>query len=153
MDVLADIFETIQLKSTFYFRTHFSPPWGTTVARHAHAVRFHYIMQGRCWIRVESGVPVELSAGDFVLVPSGASHMLTDQPGSEAPPLETVLQCSGYRGEALFALGQGDPSAATQSSAGTSPLEAAPTTPFFGRCRCSSGSAPNSAPNVPGSMR
>jgi AraC-like DNA-binding protein len=114
MDVLADIFETIQLKSTFYFRTHFSPPWGTTVARHANAVRFHYVMQGRCWIRVESGVPVELSAGDFVLVPSGASHMLTDQPGGEAPPLETVMQCSGYRGEALFALGHGDPSAATQ---------------------------------------
>jgi AraC family transcriptional regulator, activator of mtrCDE len=114
MDVLADIFETIQLKGTFYFRTHFSPPWGTTVARHAHAARFHFIMQGLCWIRVEGGGPVELSAGDFVLVPGGASHMLTDQPGGEAPPLETVLQCSGYRGEALFALGEGDPSAATQ---------------------------------------
>src|SRR6516164_7011226 len=31
MRVLADIFATIQLSGTFYFRTHFSPPWGTTV--------------------------------------------------------------------------------------------------------------------------
>jgi len=114
MDVLADIFETIQLKGTFYFRTHFSPPWGTTVARHARAARFHCVVQGHCWIWVEGGVPVELSAGDFVLVPSGASHRLTDEPDRDAPPLETVLECAGYRGEALLALGQGDPAAATQ---------------------------------------
>src|SRR6516162_5189619 len=114
MDVLADIFETIQLKGTFYFRTHFSPPWGTTVDRYANAARFHYVMKGRCWIRVEGGTPIELAAGDFVLVPSGASHVLADQPRDEAPPLETVIQSSGYRGEALFALGDGDPRAATQ---------------------------------------
>jgi AraC family transcriptional regulator, activator of mtrCDE len=114
MDVLADIFETIQLKATFYFRTHFSPPWGTTVDRYANAARFHYVMKGHCWIRVEGSTPIELAAGDFVLVPSGASHVLADQPHNEAPPLETVLKCSGYRGEALFALGEGDPRAATQ---------------------------------------
>jgi AraC family transcriptional activator of mtrCDE len=114
MDVLADIFETIQLKGTFYFRTHFSPPWGTTVERHANAARFHYVMKGHCWIRAEGSTPIELKAGDLVLVPGGASHVLTDQPRDEAPSLETVLQSSGYRGEAVFALGAGDPHAATQ---------------------------------------
>lgn len=114
MDVLADIFETIQLKGMFYFRTHFSPPWGTTVPRQDRAARFHYVVKGRCYIQVEGGVPAELSTGDFVLVPNGAKHILTDEPNRQAPALETLLECVGYDGESVFALGQGDPAAATQ---------------------------------------
>jgi AraC family transcriptional regulator, activator of mtrCDE len=114
MDVLADIFDTIQLKGTFYFRTHFSPPWGTTVPRHGRAARFHYVIRGRSWIRTEDHDPIELLAGDFVLVPGGASHVLADQPMQNAPLLETVLESAGYRGDKLLAIGRGDPSAATQ---------------------------------------
>lgn len=114
MDVLADIFETIQLKGTLYFRTHFCSPWGTTVPRHAHAARFHYVVRGRAWICVEAHDPIELSQGDFVLVPGGASHVLADQAAQKATPLEKVLEAAGYKGEGLLAVGQGDPSAATQ---------------------------------------
>ena len=114
MDVLADIFETIQLRGSFYFRTDFSPPWGTTVPSLGRAARFHYVVQGRCWIRVEDAQPVELSTGDFVLVPNGASHILSHGEMAEAPPLETVLEAANYRGEVLLAVGRGDPAAATQ---------------------------------------
>ncbi|MBV8971697.1 MAG: AraC family transcriptional regulator [Sphingomonadaceae bacterium] len=114
MDVLADIFETIQLRGSFYFRTDFSPPWGATVPPLGRAARFHYVVQGRCWVRVGDMEPVELSAGDFVLVPNGASHILSHAERAEAPPLETVLEAAGYRGEVLLAVGRGDPTAATQ---------------------------------------
>lgn len=114
MDVLADIFETTQLKGAFYFRTHFSSPWGTTVPRQDRTARFHYVVKGRCYIQVEGGVPVELSTGDFVLVPNGAKHILTDEPNRHAPALETLLKCAGDHGESVFALGQGDPAATTQ---------------------------------------
>jgi AraC-like DNA-binding protein len=114
MDVLADIFETIQLKGTFYFRTHFSPPWGTTVPRRGRAARFHYVIRGCSWIRTEGHDPIELLTGDFVLVPGGASHVLADRPMQNAPPLETVFESAGYRGDRLLAVGRGDPSAATQ---------------------------------------
>jgi AraC family transcriptional regulator, activator of mtrCDE len=114
MDVLADIFETIQLKGTFYFRTHFSAPWGTTIPPQSHAARFHYVVQGTCYIRVEQGQTTQLSQGDLVMIPNGASHILADAPGRDAPPLESVFQSVGYRGERLFAVGEGDPAAATQ---------------------------------------
>lgn len=114
MDVLADIFETIQLRGTFYFRTDFSPPWGATVPHFGRVARFHHVVQGRCWIRVGTAEPIELSAGDFVLVPNGASHVLSHAPTEEAPPLETVLAAAGYQGETLFTVGVGDPTAATQ---------------------------------------
>jgi len=114
MDVLADIFDTIQLKGTFYFRTHFSPPWGTTVPRHGRAARFHYVVRGSSWIIAEGHDPIELSTGDFVLIPGGASHVLADQPIRKAPLLETVIESAGYRGDTLLAIGRGNPSAATQ---------------------------------------
>src|SRR5689334_1262904 len=105
MDVLADIFDTIQLKGTFYFRTDFSPPWGTTVPRHGRAARFHYVVRGRPWIRAEDHEPIELSTGDFVLVPAGASHVLADRPIQRAPLLETVMESAGYQGDAVLAIG------------------------------------------------
>jgi AraC-like DNA-binding protein len=114
MDVLSDVFETLQLRGCVYFRTDFSPPWGTTVPSLGRTVRFHYVVQGCCWIRVAGSAPMLLSAGDFVLVPNGASHVLSHDGIEEAPPLETVLEAAGYRGELLLAIGNGDPAAATQ---------------------------------------
>jgi AraC-like DNA-binding protein len=114
VDVLADIFETIQLRGIFYFRTDFSPPWGTTVPHLGQVARFHHVVQGRCWIRVGQAEPIELAAGDFVLVPNGASHILSHTPNMKAPPLETVLAAAGYQGETLLAVGSGDTAAATQ---------------------------------------
>ena len=114
MDVLNDIFETVQLQGNFYFRTDFSAPWATTVPPYARAARFHHVVQGRCWVRVEGMEPLMLEAGDFILIPNGASHILADKPTDAAPPLETVLEAVGYRGEALLSIGSGDPQAATQ---------------------------------------
>ncbi len=114
MDVLNDIFETIQLQGNFYFRTDFSAPWATTVPPFARAARFHHVVRGRCWCRVEGVEPLMLETGDFILIPNGASHVLADKPTDVAPPLETVLEAAGYRGEALLSIGSGDPRAATQ---------------------------------------
>lgn len=114
MDVLNDIFETIQLQGNFYFRTDFSGPWATTVPPFARAARFHHVVRGRCWCHVKGQEPLMLETGDFILIPNGASHILADQPTDTAPPLETVLEAVGYRGEALLSIGSGDPQAATQ---------------------------------------
>jgi AraC-like DNA-binding protein len=114
VDVLADIFQTIRLRGNFYFRTHFCPPWGTTVPSLGRAARFHLVVQGQCWIQVDQMESMELAAGDFVLVPNGASHVLSHAPTVAAPPLETVLEGAGYRGEVLLTVGSGDPDAATQ---------------------------------------
>jgi len=114
MDALADVFETLQLRGSFYFRTDFSPPWGTTVPRLGRAARFHYVLKGNCWIQVEGMEPLKLETGDFVLVPNGASHILTHEPSSEAPPLEEVMNAVGYKRGFVLAVGPSKPQAATQ---------------------------------------
>ena len=118
MDILDDILDTLALKGVLYFRTDFSSPWATTVPEHAQAARFHLVVQGRCHVRFPAGDAVELAAGDLILIPRGRAHVLADNPGREAPPLETVLDAVGYDGQGVLVVGEGDPAASTQMVCG-----------------------------------
>ncbi|MCB2101849.1 MAG: AraC family transcriptional regulator [Rhodobacterales bacterium] len=118
MDVLNDILDTLKFKGAFYYRTHFSPPWGVTVPELGQAARFHLVVQGTCHVSFPSGVSTTLSPGDLVLIPKGRSHVLSDAPGRPVPPLETVMNRVGYDGQGVLVVGDGDPDAATQMVCG-----------------------------------
>lgn len=114
MDILSDIFETVQLRGMLYFRTDFTPPWGTTIPELGRATRFHYVLSGECWLRVGDRVPRRLVAGDLVLVPGGAAHILASAPDLPAPPLEEVLRAANYAGEGNVVLRGEQPEATTR---------------------------------------
>lgn len=118
MDVLNDILDTLNLKGALYFRTDFSAPWAVAVPALGQAARFHLVVQGRCHVGFATGATVDLMPGDMVLIPRGGAHILADSAGRPAPPLETVLELSGYQGEGVFVLGKGDPEASTQMICG-----------------------------------
>lgn len=113
-DVLSDILDTLRLKGTLYFRTSYSPPWGVAVPQLKQAARFHLVVQGSCHIGFESGGAVTLGPGDLIVIPRGRAHTLADAPNRPTPPLETLIEDTGYTGEGVFAIGSGDTSAATQ---------------------------------------
>lgn len=118
MDVLSDIFETLSLRGSFYFRTEFSAPWAVAVPAFARAARFHLVIEGRCHIRLASGADIVLNTGDLLMIPYGQAHVLADAPGRDAPPLETVLEQAGYNGEGVLVCGGGAPSATTRMVCG-----------------------------------
>lgn len=118
MDVLEDIFDALALQGALYFRTDFSAPWAVAVPPYEQAARFHLVVQGRCHVRLASGSAVDLGPGDLILIPRGQAHELADAPGRPAPPLETVLQDAGYKGDHVLAVGEGDPAASTQMICG-----------------------------------
>jgi len=67
----------IKLRSSIYFRPQFRGPWGISVSRNC-AV-FHIVMRGSCWLEVKGvATPMQLSAGDFVVVTRGSEHTLRD---------------------------------------------------------------------------
>lgn len=115
MDVLSDIFTTIRLRGTFYFRSEFSPPYAIQVPRYRAAARFHYVQRGSAHVTLQrTGRGVALAEGDFALIPAGAPHVLADAAGRIAAPLESVLRAPGYTGDGVLVLGgPGDPAAAT----------------------------------------
>lgn len=114
MDIFDDVMTTLDLKGTLYFKTDFSAPWSVTVPRYENVARFHLVVQGTLVIKVEDRQPITLTAGDIILVPKGAQHILSDVPVSYAPPLETVLKDLNYRGEGVLVAGAGNANASTQ---------------------------------------
>jgi AraC family transcriptional regulator, activator of mtrCDE len=114
MDVLNDILDTLALKGVLYFRTDCTAPWSVTVPELGRAARFHLVVQGSCHLRSASGNTVELGPGDLALIPRGRSHQLSDAPGRPGADLETVLAESGYQGNGVLVVGEGDASATTQ---------------------------------------
>lgn len=104
MDVLSDILDLLQLRGTLYFRTAFSAPWSVAVPDYRRAARFHIAAQGRCHVLIGEE-SVVLEAGDLVVIPNGAAHILCDSPETTAAPLDDVLQRAGYTGEGVLVWG------------------------------------------------
>ncbi len=118
MDILEDILDTVDLNGTLYFRTDFSPPWSVEVPKHSQAARFHLVLQGRSYFYVAPHDIVELNAGDLILIPYGASHIIADSPQKSAPTLETVLNDADYNGEHTLVVGKQNNAASTQLMCG-----------------------------------
>lgn len=118
MDVLDDILATLDLKGVLYFRTDFSAPWAVTVPDFEQAARFHLVVEGHCRVEFASGAALDMGPGDLVLIPRGRNHVLADAAGRSAPPLETVLRDTGYDGEGVLVVGNGDARAATKMVCG-----------------------------------
>lgn len=99
MDVLADILDTLELRSELYFRARFHGAFAVAVPADAERIRFHVGGAGRCWVGLQERVAAPdgsdglwLDEGDLVLVPHGAAHVLADAPTTPAVPLPDVLQ-------------------------------------------------------------
>src|SRR5512145_2570315 len=113
-DVLSDIFDTIRLRATLYFRTEYSPPFAITVPAYQQTARFHLVIQGHCHVALASGRTADVGPGDLILITRGQQHTLADQPGRTAAPLEQVVAESGYDGGGVFVVGSGESKASTQ---------------------------------------
>lgn len=61
--------------------------WGVRYAAHG-APGFTIILKGECWISFEGQQPLELRAGDFLLLPSTPAFTLSSHPGIACEPRE-----------------------------------------------------------------
>ncbi len=105
-DALSQILNALKLKGAIYFHTHFNPPWGIKVPAFKNVARFHMAMRGNCWLRVEGVIePIHLTTGDLIVIPHGASHILSDTKNRTAKNLDMVISESGYDGQGAFAYG------------------------------------------------
>ena len=108
MDVLSEILDHLRLRGTLYFSTSFTRPWGVRVPRFKRVARFHMVVRGSCWVGVEEGERVLLEAGDLVLIPHGAEHVLADAPESPTPTVDEVVERAGFTGTGALVHGGED---------------------------------------------
>jgi AraC-like DNA-binding protein len=86
MDVLETALATFHFSKTLYC-AHCTnrAPWGVALAE-SRSVQFHAVRSGRAWIRLRGEAPIGLEAGDFVVLPHGDAHEVTDDRDTPALP-------------------------------------------------------------------
>jgi hypothetical protein len=85
-----------------FFRVQLRPPFAITAmgaermletfapgARHM--LPFHLVTRGPIWFDVAGSESVSLDAGDIIVLPHGADHCLTHEPGTPAVPVAEIL--------------------------------------------------------------
>lgn len=108
-DALSQILDVLRLRSSVYFHTHFNPPWGVRVPAYGNVARFHMAMREDCWLRVEgTDGAIHMSTGDLLVIPHGASHILSDTKDREAIEVQDVISQSGYAGAGALTFGGDD---------------------------------------------
>ena len=108
MDVLSDILNHLDLKTSLYFRTDLTAPWGINVPEYKNVARFHIVLSGSFWLSTgDTGESVKVCPGDIVLVPHGNAHSLRDSPESEVLELGDVIEQAEYRAGELLKFGNG----------------------------------------------
>ena len=112
--MLSDILAALRFRGTLYFSTEFHPPWGIRVPRFRKVARFHLVVRGGCWIRVEDAEPVRLETGDIILVPRGAEHVIADAPDRPAHAVDEVVKAAGFTGRGALVIGDADSGAPTR---------------------------------------
>jgi AraC-like DNA-binding protein len=88
MDPLSDVLNTVRLDGAVYLNAEFTAPWcartrfGLMAAAglpgaDGPAVFFHFLLEGRCKVRLESGgEAVDAGPGDLVVLPHDDTHIL-----------------------------------------------------------------------------
>ncbi|GAA4926466.1 AraC family transcriptional regulator [Nesterenkonia rhizosphaerae] len=87
-DRLARVLHTLRMRSTFYCHAELTSPWALEMPAIADSVSFHVVTAGTCWLQLPDEKPLELRAGDLVLVPHGLGHLLLSEP--DATPSQRV---------------------------------------------------------------
>ena len=108
-DSLSAMLEAVRIRGSVYFWASFGPPWGVAVPQFERVVRYHIVLRGHCWVRIDpGGEPIRLDTGDLIAIPHGLPHALSDKPGTPCKTLDRLLQQTHFSGEGAFMLGEQD---------------------------------------------
>jgi len=88
MDALSEVLSSVRLEGAVYLNAEFTAPWcllgkfgrlsvRKQLAGAEHVVFFHFLVEGRCKVRLaEGGEVLDVAAGDVVLFPQDDRHLM-----------------------------------------------------------------------------
>jgi AraC-like DNA-binding protein len=121
VDVLSEVLSAVRLTGSVHFDVTATSPWVAEAPASAqiagivkrgaqHAMEYHVITRGSCWICLVGGEPFEpvrLKEGDIAVMPHGDAHTLSSSPGMRADPNAVALQWPGQGDSLPFRLKTG----------------------------------------------
>lgn len=81
MDVLKHALDSVRMHTTVFCTAELSAPWSLRSRPLPFGI-FHAIVEGSCWAEVDGWEPQLLEAGDAVVLPHGAGHVMSHEPGT-----------------------------------------------------------------------
>jgi AraC-like DNA-binding protein len=99
-DVLSEVLSAVRFTGSVFFDVAATSPWVAEAPRSAqianavkpgaqHAIEYHVITRGSCWISIVDGAPFEpvrLREGDIAVIPHGEPHVVSSSPWMRAEP-------------------------------------------------------------------
>ncbi len=119
MDALSDVLQAVRLTGAIFFDIHASQPWvaetppGEAIVEamfpgSEHLISYHVITRGDCWASVPGEPPMQLSAGDIIVLPHGDTHVLSSTPGLRRSPDMSLYRLPSD-GQLPVSISMGDP--------------------------------------------
>ena len=107
-DSIDELLADLRVDSSVYCLSELRAPWGFRVEGR-HVAKFHLVLDGGCWLRIDGVDPVELGEGDLIILPRGEGHAVSDDLGSPVRGLDRILADNPLdTGARLSYGGQGD---------------------------------------------
>lgn len=89
-DLLTDVMEQVRLEAPVFFTADMAAPYGISVVREGRAP-FYAVRSGQCSIKVGDRAERKVGAGDFILLPGGAPHVVRSGPRARIVPFDDWL--------------------------------------------------------------
>ena len=103
IDPLSDVLRVVRLTGAVFFLTDARAPWVVGMPAVSeftelvmpgarHMISYHVVTAGRCWFTLPDSSPIELEAGDVIVVPHGDAYTLSSAAGMrDAVPAAEVI--------------------------------------------------------------
>jgi AraC-like DNA-binding protein len=89
-DRIDELLAELRVDSSVYCLSELRAPWGFRVEGRDVA-KFHLVVEGGGWLRLDGADPVPLGEGDLVILPRGEAHAVSDEPDSPVLDLDRIL--------------------------------------------------------------
>jgi AraC-like DNA-binding protein len=92
MDALAEVLNSVRVRSTIYCPVEIAAPWGLAIEEEQ-GLSFFILTRGSAYLEIEQlGVRRTMKAGDFVIMTKKCACKIADSPGSKIIPLQEWLR-------------------------------------------------------------
>jgi AraC-like DNA-binding protein len=118
VDPLTEVLRSVRLTGGLFLDARFTAPWCVTsritaedcrpfLASPAQVIAYHFVIEGRLLLGLDREAPVEVDAGEIVLLPRNDGHTLASAPGLQAVSADELIQPGADGGLARIAHGGG----------------------------------------------
>jgi AraC-like DNA-binding protein len=102
---MSDVLSLVRMRGEFVCANEYSAPW--SLSFRAPVSHFHIVERGSAWLKLDAGGPIRIEAGDLLILPLGAGHVLSNDPQLQPIPIDHAIATAATRQGTIYRIGGG----------------------------------------------